>query len=304
MRQTLENPWKKEEHKAMQQRRSKDAFTLIELLVVIAIISILAAILFPVFARARENARRASCQSNLKQIGLAMIQYSQDYDEKTVAAWGFGGSSNVSWDVRLAPYSAVRLQNDSTNNRGPLVLQCPSDSLARAAGYGVRSYALPAWMQGDWNWVTVGSEGTTEGIALASIGSPATTLMTVEQHWQYKYQWLHVVGAGKCDYSVGERLRYAVGGQPNAGSPGRIQLSVCGRSREVATPGAYRWQRNIGRAARHVDSGGKRLTLPPVALRVLALPRDTRCDSMSGAPHFTILCKYRPFFHGRAVFPC
>ncbi len=61
---------------------AKTAFTLIELLVVIAIIAILAAILFPVFARARENARRTSCQSNLKQIGLAWIQYSQDYDEK------------------------------------------------------------------------------------------------------------------------------------------------------------------------------------------------------------------------------
>lgn len=60
---------------------SRDGFTLIELLVVIAIIAILAAILFPVFARARENARRASCQSNLKQIGLGIMQYVGDYDE-------------------------------------------------------------------------------------------------------------------------------------------------------------------------------------------------------------------------------
>ena len=61
--------------------RTGQAFTLIELLVVIAIIAILAAILFPVFARARENARRASCQSNMKQIGLGLMQYVQDYDE-------------------------------------------------------------------------------------------------------------------------------------------------------------------------------------------------------------------------------
>ena len=63
-------------------KTTKSGFTLIELLVVIAIIAILAAILFPVFGRARENARRSSCQSNLKQIGLGILQYTQDYDER------------------------------------------------------------------------------------------------------------------------------------------------------------------------------------------------------------------------------
>lgn len=62
-------------------------FTLIELLVVVAIISLLAAILFPVFARARESARRASCLSNMKQIGLATMMYTQDYDEKYPTVW-------------------------------------------------------------------------------------------------------------------------------------------------------------------------------------------------------------------------
>jgi prepilin-type N-terminal cleavage/methylation domain-containing protein len=66
--------------RARQGRRHR-GFTLIELLIVIAIIALLAAILFPVFARSRENARRASCQSNLQQIGVALLLYARDYDE-------------------------------------------------------------------------------------------------------------------------------------------------------------------------------------------------------------------------------
>ena len=82
-------------------RGKHSGFTLIELLVVIAIIAILAAILFPVFGRARENARRSSCQSNLKQIGLGVMQYTQDYDER-MPSTRMGAGNN--WQVILQPY--------------------------------------------------------------------------------------------------------------------------------------------------------------------------------------------------------
>ncbi len=82
--------------------RRKKAFTLIELLVVIAIIAILAAILFPVFAQAREKARAISCVSNLKQITLALLMYVQDYDETYVPA-GWQGGTNASGVVDGAP---------------------------------------------------------------------------------------------------------------------------------------------------------------------------------------------------------
>jgi prepilin-type N-terminal cleavage/methylation domain-containing protein/prepilin-type processing-associated H-X9-DG protein len=77
------------------ERNVKRGFTLIELLVVIAIIAILAAILFPVFARARENARRTSCLSNLKQVGLGFAQYLQDYDESYPPAFSWNSSTGA-----------------------------------------------------------------------------------------------------------------------------------------------------------------------------------------------------------------
>ena len=110
--------------------RARKGFTLIELLVVIAIIAILAAILFPVFARARENARRSSCQSNLKQISLGFLQYVQDNDERTVpvntgsASFHSGSSVGVWWDDALDPY----LKSDQ-------VLRCPSHRPVYPAAY-------------------------------------------------------------------------------------------------------------------------------------------------------------------------
>src|SRR6188472_4028670 len=98
----------------------KSGFTLIELLVVIAIIAILASILFPVFARARENARRSSCQSNLKQIGLGIMQYTQDYDEK----YPEFNPSGLGWAAATQPYL-----------KSTQILQCPSEKTGPNANF-------------------------------------------------------------------------------------------------------------------------------------------------------------------------
>jgi len=108
------------------RRTSHAGFTLIELLVVIAIIAILAAILFPVFARAREKAREASCISNLKQIGLAVIMYSTDYDDRLPLANEYPAAPPPADGYHQGPPGIADVIEPYTKNRQ--IFRCPSDS--------------------------------------------------------------------------------------------------------------------------------------------------------------------------------
>ena len=120
----------------MRERRFDVGFTLIELLVVIAIIAILAAILFPVFARAREKSRQTSCLSNVKQIGLGVLMYTSDYDSTfpngSYQVAGAGAcSGKFFWPRVVAPYIGT---GDLSASRHNAMFRCPSYS------------------EGPWNW--------------------------------------------------------------------------------------------------------------------------------------------------------
>ena len=132
----------------------RTGFTLIELLVVIAIIAILAAILFPVFARARENARRASCQSNLKQIGLGFMQYTQDYDEKYPEI--YVADPLTSWNYMVQPYV-----------KSNQLFDCPSAT-------GIAPYDGRRFIE----TLCYGMNRTVSGLSIAAIAKPAETVMS------------------------------------------------------------------------------------------------------------------------------
>lgn len=189
-------------------QRAVRGFTLIELLVVIAIIALLAAILFPVFARARENARRSSCQSNLKQIGIGLLQYSQDYDDRVSRDWygpdhdasGVGG--RYKWMDAIYPY----IKNTQ-------VFVCPSDVLgvmptansayvyhpgdgSGGSGYNYGSYGCnnAYYNIGPPSVVPFGNSAT-----LATITSPATTIaigdtvpITGSDYFNFEISWADI----------------------------------------------------------------------------------------------------------------
>lgn len=117
------------------RHRQAMGFTLIELLVVIAIIAILAAILFPVFGQAREKARQATCQSNLKQIGQAIQMYIQDYDETFPAYYNGNGTAGINrtWVDILSPYSGGKYDSSTVPYYAGSIYDCPSSDSTLAA---------------------------------------------------------------------------------------------------------------------------------------------------------------------------
>lgn len=153
-------------------------FTLIELLVVIAIIAILAAILFPVFGRARENARRSSCQSNLKQIGLGMMQYTQDYDEMLIPAFNGSGA----WFNTIQPY--VKSQQ---------LLKCPTSAFGDIPQ---PDYALNAFVTGVANNELYPPSNYQPSASLASIDTASETVFAADTNKWWASAWLDQSRAG------------------------------------------------------------------------------------------------------------
>ena len=147
----------KSSHGVALRQVGRSGFTLIELLVVIAIIAILAAILFPVFGRARENARRASCQSNLKQIGLAFVQYVQDYDSTYMPdRYQPPGGTLVSWATFLQPYVKSRqlfkCASDSSQAGNSYLINNWFSQANDSASQSTATHVLVAeGYDGDWN---------------------------------------------------------------------------------------------------------------------------------------------------------
>jgi prepilin-type N-terminal cleavage/methylation domain-containing protein/prepilin-type processing-associated H-X9-DG protein len=155
-------------------------FTLIELLVVIAIIAILAAILFPVFAQAREKARAITCVSNQKQIGLGIVMYVQDYDETLPQNQYYTPpDTRTTWADMVYPY--IKNGTAHIDNNGSLIQgkdgiwKCPSAAAEQDFNYGVTYQLFPDGSV-PWNWTQQPAT-----VALAAFSTPAQNVVVIEK---------------------------------------------------------------------------------------------------------------------------
>jgi prepilin-type N-terminal cleavage/methylation domain-containing protein/prepilin-type processing-associated H-X9-DG protein len=224
-------------------------FTLIELLVVIAIIAILAAILFPVFAQAREAARKTQCLSNLKQLGTAISLYTQDFDETLPMANYASASGNTSWQFLVDPYVKANFPNvvNVSANQRLSVYVCPNQQKTGDGTTSNRyssSYAANAWVMAAFDgnrpqsaWGSV--------VSLAAVQFPAN-LVLLSPH------------RGNCVWSEGDDRS-----QGNSGSVG-----ACNRGYVVA-----RMRHNDGANYLFVDSHAKWIKAPT--------PYDARSGSVA-----------------------
>jgi prepilin-type N-terminal cleavage/methylation domain-containing protein/prepilin-type processing-associated H-X9-DG protein len=158
----------------------RKGFTLIELLVVIAIIAILAAILFPVFAKAREKARQSSCSSNLKQIGLGIMQYVQDWDETFPSGGHCLGNQPAGGELGWTGTASLQPVADSYV-KSNAVFKCPSSvnttdaaNNRYACDYGLNMNIFP----NGWHAIPPGNPVAT--ITLAQLTKPASTVLLYE----------------------------------------------------------------------------------------------------------------------------
>lgn len=167
-------------------RPPRFGFTLIELLVVIAIIALLAAVLFPVFAKAREKARQTACASNLKQLGLAWLMYAQDYDETACPSYYFANGSfktELGWDFILGPVNGqVRPGLLGAYASSGALHQCP-DFTGPASGRPYTGYAYNATYLGGDDYRFGTDRRLWPACKLAQIGLPAVTAAFADGGW-------------------------------------------------------------------------------------------------------------------------
>jgi prepilin-type N-terminal cleavage/methylation domain-containing protein/prepilin-type processing-associated H-X9-DG protein len=181
----------------------RKAFTLIELLVVVGIIAILAALLFPVFARAREKARAATCASNMGQLARAWMMYAQDYEETfpltTVQLWPRGPL--LYWPELIEPYVRAGVREDANGNTATTqtrsIFVCPdygfvapahdedgNDSKGPAVGsQPLLSYSPNVWLVSHWSLIGQPWAGEqSQACMLSAIGEPTLMVLLAENH--------------------------------------------------------------------------------------------------------------------------